>query len=209
MSKGQFKHAAERGAVTLTPFDIQVLNALETINAIHGDFVPSEYDACKFLGCDFHEISDRITESMEKMEQAGLFVDDKKTIRRKFRKAAEQEPEADAPQCFEPAFQRARTINHFKPHVDLMAGTVECEYVERLFMTEKERASMIAEAANDLDGVRDYLNEWFCSRVADCAGELPPSLEETMTALASINHVLDSFTNAGNLRTASGGRNGA
>lgn len=102
-----------------------------------------------------------------------------------------------------------KAINHFKPNVDLTAETVTCEYVERPFMTEKERASMIAEAANDLDGVRDYLNEWFYSRVADRAGELPPSLEETMTALASINHVLDSFTNAGNLRTASDGRNGA
>lgn len=94
-------------------------------------------------------------------------------------------------------FKTNRTLEHFKPHIDLVKGVVDCEYVERPFTTEAERAAMIAEVAEDLDGVRDYLHEWFGARVADSDGELPPSLDETMAALASINHVLYSFGNTG------------
>lgn len=83
MSKGQFKQAAERGAVTLTPFDIQVLNATAAIDGVYCDA-----DVCEVLGCENEPATrGKVAESLKKLDAAGLLESDREKIRRNFRAA--------------------------------------------------------------------------------------------------------------------------
>ena len=85
-------------------------------------------------------------------------------------------------------------VSYFKPHIDLVKQSVECEYVERPFSNESERMALFVEMRDDLSDTKEFLHEWFGARVADEDGELPSNIDEAMTALASFHHVIAKLT---------------